>query len=139
VHDGRVELFEGDLDDYHRWLLDHDKAQATPPGTVEPTQNSAAARKDLKRREAEFRQSLRPLKQRLDKLETQLESLQGELDEIALALADPAIYQESAKAQLTTLLSRQGPLKQALEGVELEWMSLGEEIEQKEQDFAQSL
>jgi len=139
VHGGRVEAFDGDLDDYHKWLLEQDKAQASPQGSGEPSQNSAAARKDLKRREAEFRQSLRPLKQRLDQLEKQLESLQGELDQIEQALADSAIYQESAKPQLTALLGRQGPLKQALEGVELEWMSLGEEIEQKEQDFAQAL
>ena len=136
VHGGRVESFDGDLDDYHKWLLELEKSQAASENNGESSGQSAAARKDQKRREAEFRQSVRPLKQKLDKLETQMGKLQQQLNEIEQALADPELYTETAKARLTSLLAQQGPLTQQLESVETEWMTLGEELEAKEQAFA---
>ena len=136
VHGGRVESFDGDLDDYHKWLLELEKSQASNDSSSESSGQSAAARKDQKRREAEFRQSVRPLKQKLEKLETQMSKLQQQLNEIEQALADPELYTETAKAKLTSLLAQQGPLTQQLEAVETEWMTLGEELEIKEQAFA---
>ena len=62
--------------------------------------------------------------------------LQQQLNEIEQALADPELYTEGAKARLTGLLAQQGPLTQQLEAVETEWMTLGEELEAKEQAFA---
>jgi autotransporter translocation and assembly factor TamB len=41
----------------------------------------------------------------------------------------------SAKGKLSELLKSQGPLKEELEHVELEWMSLSEELETMEQAF----
>ena len=93
------------------------------------------ARKDQKRLEAQFRQQTRPLRQKLEKLEASMEKLQGKLGDIESQLADPAIYEESAKTRLSELLKSQGPLKEQLEEVELEWMSLSEELETMEQAF----
>ena len=64
-----------------------------------------------------------------------MEKLQGKLGDIESQLADPAIYEESAKTRLSELLKSQGPLKEQLEEVELEWMSLCEELETMEQAF----
>ena len=136
VHGGRVETFDGDLDDYHKWLLDLEKSQSNQEAGAEAGSNSAAARKDQKRREADFRQTIRPLKQQLEKLEKRMEKLQGELAEIEQALADPELYSDGAKAKLTGLLAKQGPVKNQLGEVELEWMTLSENLEQKEQAFA---
>ncbi len=136
VHGGRVEVFDGDLDDYHKWLLDLEKSQSNQEAGAEAGSNSAAARKDQKRREADFRQTIRPLKQQLEKLEKRMEKLQGELAEIEQALADPELYSDGAKAKLTGLLAKQGPVKNQLGEVELEWMTLSENLEQKEQAFA---
>ncbi|MGL4204762.1 MAG: ABC transporter ATP-binding protein [Aeromonadaceae bacterium] len=136
VHGGRVAAFDGDLDDYHKWLLELEKSQNNPESGTEAGSHSASARKDQKRREADFRQAIRPLKQQLEKLEKRMEKLQGELAEIEQALADPELYSEGAKATLTGLLAKQGPLKNQLEEVELEWMSVSETLEQKEQAFA---
>ena len=136
VHGGRVESFDGDLDDYHKWLLELEKSQASSDSSSESSGQSAAARKDQKRREAEFRQSVRPLKQKLEKLEARMGKLQGELGEIEQSLADPAIYSDSEKPRLTALLAKQGPLKSELEEVEMEWLALSEELEANEQAFA---
>ena len=136
VHDKRVEVFDGDLDDYHKWLLALEKSQNSNDGSSEGGSNSAATRKDQKRREAEFRQAMRPLKQKLEKLEAQMEKLQQQLTTIEQAMGDPELYTEGAKGKLTQLLAQQGPLKNQLEAVEMEWMTLGEELEAKEQAFA---
>ena len=76
-----------------------------------------------------------PLRQKLEKLETSMEKLQAKLAAVEEQLADPAIYEESAKGKLSELLKSQGPLKEELEHVELEWMSLSEELETMEQAF----
>ncbi|MFM5210406.1 MULTISPECIES: ABC transporter ATP-binding protein [Aeromonas] len=135
VHGGRVEPFDGDLDDYHKWLGEQEKEANAKPDDGPVSANSAVARKDQKRREAEFRQATRPLRQKLEKLETSMEKLQAKLAAVEEQLADPAIYEESAKQKLSELLKSQGPIKEELEGVELEWMSLSEELETVEQAF----
>lgn len=62
--------------------------------------------------------------------------LQQALTDIETELSDPAIYQDDAKPKLTGLLAQQGPLKNELEQVELEWMEISEQLEQMEQQFA---
>src|SRR5690606_34931841 len=69
VHGGRVEAFDGDLDDYHKWLGEQEKEANAKQDDGVVSANSAVARKDQKRREAEFRQATRPLRQKLEKLE----------------------------------------------------------------------
>ncbi|MCG6395514.1 ATP-binding cassette domain-containing protein, partial [Vibrio alginolyticus] len=61
VHDGQVEPFDGDLDDYQRWLADSQKQMrqsAEPAAENGEEKNTVTAqdRKEQKRREAEFRQ-----------------------------------------------------------------------------------
>jgi len=76
------------------------------------------------------------LRQKLEKHEKQMAKLQQALTDIETALSDPAIYQDDAKSKLTSLLAQQGPLKNELEQVELEWMDISEQLEQMEQQFA---
>ena len=136
VHGGRVEAFDGDIDDYHKWLLEQERNQASADKPAEAGVFSAAARKDQKRREAEFRQAIRPLKQQLEKLEARMEKIQLRLQQIETDLADPEIYTDGAKPKLTALLAEQGPLTGELEAIELEWMTLSEDLQLREQTFA---
>lgn len=142
VHQQRLEAFDGDLDDYHKWLNDEEKqrqeakAEANP---VMPSSQSASARKDQKRKEAEFRQQTRPLRQKLEKFEQKMAKLQTKLDEIEQRLSESEIYQDGAKTELTSLLSQQGAAKSELEETEMEWMSISEELEQMEQAFTAEL
>mgnify|MGYP003589237111 CR=1 FL=1 len=136
VHGGRVEAFDGDIDDYHKWLLEQERNQAAADKPAEAGAFSAAARKDQKRREAEFRQAIRPLKQQLEKLEARMEKIQLRLQQIETDLADPEIYTDGAKPKLTALLAEQGPLTGELEAIELEWMTLSEDLQLREQSFA---
>ncbi len=141
VHQQRLEPFDGDLDDYHKWLNEEEKRNSALKQDKETAADivntqSAASRKDQKRREAEFRQQTRPVKQKLEKSEQQMTKLQNALEEIETQLSDTSLYQDSNKQQLTSLLTRQGSLKNELEEIELQWMTLSEELEEMEKAFA---
>ena len=133
VHDGQMEPYSGDLDDYSDWLIQQRQQERNEQG-VEKTisGHSAQQRKEQKRLEAERRKVLRPLKQKVQKLEAGLEATQTELSELEVALADPDIYAESAKGQLKKLLDQQAHLKQKASDLEDQWMAALEELEEME-------
>ncbi|MGL5565022.1 MAG: ATP-binding cassette domain-containing protein, partial [Plesiomonas sp.] len=140
VHDGQVELFRGDLDDYQRWLSEEQKREqqdspATSSAGDKDNTNSAQARKEQKRREAEFRQQTQPLRRQLTKLEKELETLTSKLQEVETLLADPALYDASQKVRMTELLSLQVSTKNALEETEMAWLDAQSELENLQQAF----
>ncbi len=56
VHDRKVDVFEGDLDDYQQWLSDLQKQETQQDAAPkQDNANSAQSRKDQKRRDAELR------------------------------------------------------------------------------------
>ncbi|CAI1181348.1 putative ABC transporter ATP-binding protein YheS [Serratia grimesii] len=136
VHDGQVEVFDGDLDDYQQWLADlqRQENQQDAPDKENNT-NSAQARKDQKRREAEFRSQTQPLRKQITKLEQQMEKLGAELAAVEEKLADSALYDISRKAELTECLQKQSQTKSALEETEMTWLDAQEQLEQFTNEF----
>lgn len=131
VHDGKVDVFEGDLDDYQQWLSDLQKQQAQQDAAPKQDNgNSAQARKDQKRRDAELRTQTQPLRKEIEKLEKQMSKWQSQLADAEAQLSDSAIYDQSRKADLTTALQRQAESKSALEEVEMAWLEAQEQLEQ---------
>lgn len=136
VHDGQVEQFEGDLDDYQQWLSDLQKQQAQQDAAPKQDNgNSAQARKDQKRREAEFRTQTQPLRKQIAKLEQQMDKLSAELAAVEEQLADSALYDNSRKADLTACLQKQSQAKSALEETEMTWLDAQEQLETLTQAF----
>ena len=136
VHDGQVEPFEGDLDDYQQWLIDLQRQESQQDAPEkESGANSAQARKDQKRREAEFRTQTQPLRKQIAKLEQQMEKLGAELAAVEEQLADSALYDISRKAELTDCLQKQSQVKSALEETEMTWLDAQEQLEQLTQAF----
>ncbi|AHG19937.1 ABC transporter ATP-binding protein [Chania multitudinisentens RB-25] len=136
VHDGQVEPFAGDLDDYQQWLSDLQKQQAQQDAAPkQDSGNSAQARKDQKRREAEFRTQTQPLRKQLVTLEQQMEKLGAELASVEEQLADSALYDISRKADLTECLQKQSQVKNTLEETEIAWLEAQEQLENLAQLF----
>ncbi|QIG04510.1 ABC transporter ATP-binding protein [Proteus sp. ZN5] len=142
VHDGQVEPFDGDLDDYQQWLVDQNrqeaqanKSQQDNDNTTTTTNLSAQDKKEQKRKEAEFRQQTQPLRKKLSTLESKMDKLSQELSDIETALSDSSIYDTSRKNELSDCLNRQGVAKSALEEVEMEWMELQETLEEMTNTF----
>ncbi|ANS84276.1 putative ABC transporter ATP-binding protein [Vibrio scophthalmi] len=138
VHDRQVAPFDGDLSDYYKWLTEQQKverreAQAEQP--VKDNQNSAAAKKEQKRREAEFRTLTAPLRKKLTKLEETMDKLGQVIAQAEEQLSDNSLYDAENKAKLTQVLAQQASGKSELEETEMEWMALQEELEEMEQEF----
>ncbi|AXF78051.1 ABC transporter ATP-binding protein [Erwinia tracheiphila] len=129
VHGGKVEAFDGDLEDYQRWLSELQKQETASTESKPDNGNSAQARKDQKRREAERRTQTQPLRKQIEKLEKQMEKLNNQLTAAEEKLADSAIYEQSRKAELTTALQHQAEAKSALEACELAWLDAQEQLE----------
>lgn len=130
VSDGKVDIFNGDLDDYARWLNDYraQQIQNTDPAGTDAKRDRKADRQ----RAAEIRNQLRPLKKQIDKLETEIATLETGKKALAEQLADPAIYDTRNKAQLADLLKQQREITAALEEKEMAWMELSEQLQQME-------
>ncbi|WP_146447112.1 ABC transporter ATP-binding protein [Vibrio cyclitrophicus] len=138
VHDRQVAPFDGDLSDYYKWLTEQQKVERKEAQALAPAKdgaNSAAAKKDQKRKEAEFRKLTAPIRKKLSQFEKQMDKLTLALKEAEQELSDTSLYEAENKAKLNKVLALQASSKSQLEEVEMDWMSTQEELEQMEQDM----
>ncbi|WP_025820841.1 ABC transporter ATP-binding protein [Shewanella marina] len=138
VDKGEVNTFNGDLDDYHQWLLDAAKAANQVVSQAKADGAPIVDKKLQKRLEAELRQKLSPLKKKQTKLETEQEKASDRLAELEQMLADTSLYDADNKAKLTQVLTERTSLTQQLEESEMDWLELQEQIEQIEQETMQA-
>ncbi|WP_294910217.1 ABC transporter ATP-binding protein [Tatumella sp. UBA2305] len=129
VDTGNVAVFDGDLDDYQQWLTTQQKNSAAGESTKSDQENSAQARKDQKRREAELRAQTQPLRKKIEQLEKRISVLQNTLSENEQLLSQPDIYEQSRKTDLTAALKVQAENQSALEECEMEWLEMQEQLE----------
>jgi ATP-binding cassette subfamily F protein 3 len=131
VSGGQVEPFDGDLDDYPKWLAEQ-RSDRPETETTETKGHSAQARRDRKRQEAEQRRRLQPLRNRLHKLEQEMERLQRYRAELEQRLADPDVYADTRKPELKKLLADKAENDRALAEAEEAWLEVSEALEQSE-------
>jgi ATP-binding cassette subfamily F protein 3 len=124
VADGRVEAFDGDLDEYAAWLRSRGNkpAEKSPPIA---TVVAAAA----KPKPARSKQAMDAAAKRIKQLETQIAAIQSEARHIEGELADPTIYGSDGGGAVVRLAQRQGELQKDREALEAEWLELYEQQE----------
>ena len=133
---GQVQPFDGDLDDYHNWLLDQQKNQGDDNEvSLAAKDNSATVKKEQKRLEAEMRKAISPVKKQADKLADKQTQLETRLSEIEELMADTELYSESNKTRLNELLQEQARIKSTLEQTELAWFECEEQMEAIRSEF----
>jgi ATP-binding cassette subfamily F protein 3 len=123
VAEGAATVFDGDLEDYARWLSEQGS------DTSEVVSTPAVSRKDQRREQAERRKATQPLRNRVKRLEQQLEKLQARKEELTTRLADPALYEDGAGDQLQGLSREHREVEVELEAIESEWLEASEELE----------
>jgi len=135
IADGRVEPFDGDLDDYRDWVLARSRR---PPDSAEAS--AAGNRKAQKRAEAEARQrgyaQRKPLADKLAKVEREMAALNTERKSVEEWLASPAAYTEEERDALKARIARQGDLSWQLARLETEWLEISEALEQMDTGVA---
>ena len=137
VNDGAVVRFDGDLDDYTRWLrqwrADRAREAVTAavrlreeaPAVTEAVQAPPVAATKKVVRSAD----LRAVQQSLLKVESAVAESQARLAELAEALADPALYAGDQQLRLQAHLDEQKRLQAGLEENEARWLALSEQLE----------
>ncbi|BDG04501.1 ABC-F family ATP-binding cassette domain-containing protein [Anaeromyxobacter oryzae] len=134
VKDGGILPSPGNLDDwlYHQRQLEAAAAgdAAAAPGNGAPAARGGGAvasppmtEKERRRAEAEARNARarreKPVRDEIARLEAEIARLEGEERETTAALADPALYQDFARAK--PLIERQAAAKAALEKAFSAW------------------
>lgn len=125
VAGGKVHPFDGDLDDYRLWLTEQKKVDDKSDLESAPT----VSRKDQRKLDAERRLKHKPLFDALKKAEIAVEKYHNEQRQLEHELADPDIYDDSAKMLLKQLLERKVKVDKALDEAEMAWMEAEEKIE----------
>jgi ATP-binding cassette, subfamily F, member 3 len=125
VGEGKLQPFDGDLDDYRNWLSERKKSE----DATHNDETSTVSRKDQRKLEAEFRKKQKPLLDALKKAEQAVEKYHNEQRRLEAELADPSLYSETEKDKLKKLLARKTEVDKALDAAELEWMEAEERLE----------
>ena len=137
VHAGSVAPFDGDLEDYARWLASSDGASpgsaksagAGAAATPQAARDTPEARKQRKRAQAQRRAALGPLRVALAAQERELERLLATRSQIEQQLAVPASSLESDRKRLKELAQQQAELSKLIQGLESAWMQAAARLE----------
>ena len=127
---GGVEPFDGDLDDYQKYLLDEAKRareavkEEQQALKVEAAASAKAAKSNAKLPKGEKTKSLTPLKRELQQVDDQLATLNHEGKDLENRLAKPLQPADLAQAG-----KRLKTVQQEIEALEARWMELSQEIE----------
>jgi ATP-binding cassette, subfamily F, member 3 len=145
VADGRALPFDGDLEDYARWLANSNAeaasgAVAGPDGVVAAPASvpadSADARKARKRLAAQQRAALSPLRAALAEHELALERLTAQRAQLELTLRSALNGPE--RSSMPQLLIEQGRVRTAIEREEAGWLRVSEQLEALSAQLANS-
>lgn len=147
VHQGQVELFHGDLDEYLNEQLKRIRQQSEEEKKALISADSSTAKTTNKKQQriqnAHQRKQLDALLkadlQLSRKLEKSLENTQQELDRLHALLEDRSLYEVENKEKLTECLQTEAKCKQDLEDLEMQWLEIEEVIQQKKTDFEAQL
>jgi ATP-binding cassette, subfamily F, member 3 len=127
VAEGTVRSWEGDLDDYRRYLLEAQRAASESEAEA-----GAPKRRGARRAAAERRQALAPLKRTLREAEHRLAAIAAEKAALDRELADPATYGVSGRP-VAALLRAQADLARILAEAEAAWLAAAEAVERAEE------
>ncbi len=129
VANGTVQPYDGDLEDYRRFLLDRAKAErAVAKAASQGDRDVGPNKKDQRRAAAESRAALAPLKRKATDAEALVNKLTEEKRKIEAKMADPALYTGPAD-KLTKLQIDLGIVDKKLASAEESWLDALEAYE----------
>ncbi|HSG66235.1 MAG TPA: ATP-binding cassette domain-containing protein, partial [Gammaproteobacteria bacterium] len=122
VADGRVEPFDGDLEDYHRLLTTREQRASRAPPKASAPPRGAREQKATRQAAAARRAEISPLRKAVEKIERQMDETRAGLAELENRLADETLYGAGAKDALQAVLKERGSLEQCLARQEEAWL-----------------
>ncbi|WP_394181666.1 ATP-binding cassette domain-containing protein [Marinomonas posidonica] len=132
VADHQIQAFDGDLAAYHAWLQARQAQSLREEKGEQEVKVDKVDRKEERRKAAELREKLRPLRKQIEQHEKAVQMAQNKLDAISEKMADSSLYEASQKDKLQALLSDEAQWKKSLEESEEAWFEAQEELEAAE-------
>ena len=126
VYSGKVEAFDGDLEDYAGWIKDRQRSEDT---NSKEGVEKGAPKKQQKRTDAENRKRLKPFREVLRKAEKEMDKLYEKQSALEALLADTLLYDVSEKERLKKVLNDKQRVDKEIEAAEEVWLAAQEELE----------
>ena len=131
VHDGIVDRFDRSLDDYAAWLREQEERSGKGVADTNEDAAKSANKKQQRRDQADLRQRLKPLTDKVRKVEKALAENRARLSDLETRLADESLYTEHDRQdELSEVVQEQAATKAAIEALEWEWLEATEKLEQ---------
>ena len=133
VKDGKLDIFDGDLNDYEKLLLEQNKTDNKGGKNSEEesadAQNTKLNKKELRQQAAEQRNQLKALRDKANKLEKHIQKNQNSLASLDEKLAETSLYDDGQKDKLNKLLLERAQLLSLTETLEEQWLEVSEIME----------
>ncbi|PTU75075.1 ATP-binding cassette domain-containing protein [Pseudomonas mangrovi] len=137
VADGHIQAFDGDLEDYARWLLEFRSRQQAPQQQEDEPLDRTDKRAQ-RQAAAALRQQLAPFRKKAELLEKALGELHASLAVVEARLADSALYEAARKEELRLALAEQAQLKVRESELEEQWLEALETLESLQQQLEEA-
>ncbi len=124
VADGKLKVFDGDLDDYQQWLRSRGKRDpAAPAATVARAAAGAVSKVQSKRVPA----SLSKLRREIAEIEQRITAIAAQMSEVETALCQDPMH--------GAMQAQHAELTRDAAAMEMRWMEIGTAIEAAEAEF----
>ena len=131
VHDGIVDRFNRSLDDYATWLREQEEKSEHSSAKWRDGPGKSVNKKQQRQEQAQRRQRLKPLNDKVRDVERELSEKRARLAELDARLADVSIYADPGrKDELTQLVKDHADAKSTIDSLEWTWLEASEELEQ---------
>ncbi len=133
VADGKVEPFEGDLEDYRNWLQDEKRDERKTQDADTPPAAGSNSRKEQRRlaaaARAETSNARKPLTGKITKIEREIETYTREKAELETLLGSAEIYEDAQRERLQAAIKRRDDVAWKLAESEQRWLALHEVLD----------
>ncbi len=130
VHDGIVDRFTRSLDDYPAWLKEQEEKADRVAAKWQDEPARQLSKKQQRQEQAQRRQRLKPLYDKVRAVEKKLENRRAQLATFDEQLADEALYSDTTrKDELKQLVKDQAATKSEIESLEWDWLEVSEALE----------
>ena len=127
VADGTVKPFDGDMEDYQRYVLGmarlSDGADQKAKDALKPTAEAA------KREPARTRKDAQPLRKKIEAVEDRIQKFEALMQRIDATLAKPDVFTKDP-TKAGQLAQQRSELERALSRAEAEWLELSNEYDE---------